>query len=142
MLENLRPPRGATHKKKRLGRGQGTHGKTSGKGHKGQGQKGNLPRPYFEGGQTPFIRRVPKRGFRPPFRENIQEINIQELVKHFKEGDTVTPEKLIEAGIMKKNIKFKILGKGNINYPLHIKNALISQGAKEKIEKAGGSVSS
>lgn len=137
MLSALRPPHGATHRKKRVGRGYGTHGKTSGRGHKGQGQRGTLPPPWFEGGQTPFIRRIPKRGFRSKFPEYYQVVNLEDLAK--VEADEITPEVLYQNGLI-KSLKepVKILGDGEISRAIVVKAHAFSKSAKEKIEKAGG----
>ncbi|GBD03999.1 50S ribosomal protein L15 [bacterium HR19] len=137
MLFALRPPHGATHRKKRVGRGYGTHGKTSGRGHKGQGQRGTLPPPWFEGGQTPFIRRIPKRGFRSKFPEYYQVVNLEDLAK--VEADEITPEVLYQNGLI-KSLKepVKILGDGEISRAIVVKAHAFSKSAKEKIEKAGG----
>lgn len=139
VLENLRPPKGAVHKKKRVGRGYGTHGKTSGRGHKGQGQRGTSPPPWFEGGQTPFVRRVPKRGFRSKFPKEYQIVNLKDI------GDLnvaeITPQVLWERGIIDSRHKpVKILGEGEVKVPLVLKVHAISASARKKIEEAGGRV--
>lgn len=139
ILENLKPPKGATHKKKRVGRGYGTHGKTSGRGHKGQGQKGTTPPPRFEGGQTPFIRRVPKRGFRSKFPNIYQIVNLKDLNKlNFSEID---PQILWQAGLIDSKSKpVKILGDGEISRQISVRVHAISESARKKIEQAGGKV--
>jgi len=142
-LGNLRPDPGSKHKEKRVGRGHGSgHGKTSGRGHKGQKAREGLDiRPWFEGGQTPIIRRVPKRGFRNPFKIEYVVVNVRELAKRFSEGEVVDPESLKNKGLVKgKNKLIKILGDGEINIPLTVRVHAISKSAKEKIEKAGGKV--
>ncbi len=139
ILSNLKPPKGATHRKKRVGRGYGTHGKTSGRGHKGQGQRGTLPPPYFEGGQTPFIRRIPKRGFRSKFPTVYQVINLKDLAKI--QSDVIDPQILWESGLIDSRFKpVKILGDGEISKPITLKVHAISGSARKKIEKAGGKI--
>ena len=142
-LENLKPFSRAKHKEKRVGRGHGSgHGKTSCRGHKGQkARKSPDISPWFEGGQTPIIRRVPKRGFKNPFKVEYKVINIKDLVKKFQPNEVVDENSLREKGLLKgKNKPVKILGEGEINIPLIVKVNAISQAAKEKIEKAGGKV--
>lgn len=141
-LSSLKPPDGSRKKRKRIGRGDGSgHGGTSTKGHKGQNARsGGRVRPGFEGGQMPLSRRLPKRGFRNPFRRNIVTVNIEEL-KRFPQGSVVDRSALLDAGLVKKaGDGIKILGKGNIDYAISVKVDMISRGAKDKIEAAGGSV--
>jgi len=139
ILDSLRPPYGATHRKKRVGRGYGTHGKTSGRGHKGQGQRGTNPPPWFEGGQTPLIRRIPKRGFRSKFPLEYQIVNIRDIAK--LEEDTIDPEILWRKRLIDSIRKpVKLLGVGKISKPVVIKVHAVSSSAREKIEKAGGKV--
>jgi large subunit ribosomal protein L15 len=141
-LGSLKPPDGSRKKRKRVGRGDGSgHGGTSCKGHKGQNARsGGGVRPGFEGGQMPLSRRLPKRGFRNPFRKEIVIINIEQLNK-FSQGSVIDKEVLVRAGLMKgKADGIKVLGKGNIEYPISLKIDMISRGAREKIEAAGGSV--
>jgi large subunit ribosomal protein L15 len=141
-LSSLRPPEGSRKKRKRIGRGDGSgHGGTSTKGHKGQNARsGGRVRPGFEGGQMPLSRRLPKRGFRNPFRKNIITINIDQL-KKFPAGSIIDRDALLEAGLVKKaGDGIKVLGKGSIEYPISVKVDMISRGAKSKIEAAGGSV--
>ncbi|HET6459224.1 MAG TPA: 50S ribosomal protein L15 [Syntrophales bacterium] len=141
-LSSLRSPEGSRKKRKRIGRGDGSgHGGTSTKGHKGQNARsGGRVRPGFEGGQMPLSRRLPKRGFRNPFRKNIITINIGQL-KKFPAGSTIDRDALLEAGLVKKaGDGIKVLGKGSIEYPISVKVDMISRGAKSKIEAAGGSV--
>ncbi len=142
-LENLKPFPGSKHKEKRVGRGHGSgHGKTSCKGHKGQkARKSPHISPWFEGGQTPIIRRIPKRGFKNPFKVEYKIFNIKDLVKKFQPNEVVNLETLKKKGFLKNTKKpVKILGEGEINYPLIVKVNAISSIAKEKIEKAGGKV--
>ena len=139
ILDNLRPPHGATHRKKRVGRGYGTHGKTSGRGHKGQGQRGTTPPPWFEGGQTPLIRRIPKRGFRPKFPVEYQVINIRDIAK-LKE-DVIDVELLWRKKLVDSRRRpVKLLGVGDISRAVVVKVHAVSSSAREKIEKAGGKV--
>jgi len=141
-LSNLRPNPGAKKRKKRVGRGIGSgHGKTSGRGTKGAGARsGKEKGPWFEGGQTPLYRRVPKRGFKNPFKKEYAIINLEVLENKFKENEEVTPIILKERKIVKKNLPVKVLGKGEITKPLILKVHAISSSAKEKIEKIGGKV--
>jgi large subunit ribosomal protein L15 len=139
ILSNLRPPYKATHRKKRVGRGYGTHGKTSGRGHKGQGQRGTLPPPWFEGGQTPFIRRIPKRGFRSKFPREYQIVNIKDIAK--LEETEITPQLLYQKGLIDTLRKpVKVLGKGEISKPILLKVHSISSSARAKIEAQNGKV--
>lgn len=141
-LGTLKPPEGSRKKRKRVGRGDGSgHGGTSCKGHKGQNARsGGGVRPGFEGGQMPLSRRLPKRGFRNPFRREIAIVNIEQL-KKFPEGSLIDEDSLISSGLIKrKGDTIKVLGKGDIDHPLSIKVDMISRGAKEKIVNAGGSI--
>jgi len=140
-LTDLAPAPGSKKKKKRVGRGPGSgHGKTSCRGHKGQkARSGGGVKPGFEGGQMPLQRRLPKRGFRNIFGKEYAIVNLGVL--NNLEEDVITPELLKEKGII-KNMKdgLKILGDGEITRPITVKAHAISAGAKEKIEKANGSV--
>ncbi len=141
-LGKLKPPEGSKKKRKRVGRGNGSgHGGTSCKGHKGQNARsGGKVRSGFEGGQMPLSRRLPKRGFRNPFRKSIVTIDINQL-KKFPEGSVIDEETLVRAGIVKhKRDGIKVLGRGSIDYPVSLKMNLISRGARDKIEAAGGSI--
>lgn len=141
-LSSLKPPEGSKKKRKRIGRGDGSgHGGTSTKGHKGQNARsGGRVRPGFEGGQMPLSRRLPKRGFRNPFRKNIIIINLDQL-RRFPAGSIIDRDTLVEAGLVKKTGDgIKVLGKGSIEYPISVKVDMISRGARSKIEAAGGSV--
>ncbi|MFT3691563.1 MAG: 50S ribosomal protein L15 [Kofleriaceae bacterium] len=143
-LHNLHPNKGATKAKKRLGRGRGSGtGKTSGKGVKGQkarpGHHG--ARFAFEGGQVPMPRRIPKRGFKNMNRVEAFPINVETLEKAFAAGATVDLASLREKGLVPKLAeKLKILAEGTITKKLSVKAHGVSAAAKEKIEKAGGSV--
>lgn len=141
-LEELKPAKGSTHRKKILGRGIGSGvGKTSGKGHKGQkARSGGNVRPGFEGGQMPLSRRLPKRGFNNIFAKSYVAVNVEVLDK-FNDGDEVTAETMLEKGIVSKTLDgIKLLGRGDVTKKLTVKVAKISASAKEKIEKAGGKV--
>ncbi len=142
-LNSLKPPYGAVKKKKRVGRGDSSgHGSTCGRGQKGQkARSGGQVKSYFEGGQMPLYRRLPKRGFKNIFKREYTIVNIRDLVKKFKENEEITPEKLLEVGLVKKKKQpIKILAEGDISFPLQIKVHKISQQAKAKIEAAGGRV--
>lgn len=139
-LHELKPAAGSRKKAVRVGRGIGSgHGKTSGRGHKGQkSRSGGGVRPGFEGGQMPLYRRVPKRGFTNIFKKEIVNINVEAL-NRFDNGTVVTPELLVEHRII-KNIKdgLKVLGEGNLKKALTVKAHGFSKSAIEKIEAAGG----
>ncbi|MGH9799168.1 MAG: 50S ribosomal protein L15 [Blastocatellia bacterium] len=141
-LNNLRAPEGATHKKKRLGRGQGSgFGKTSGRGNKGQKSRSGYSRKRgFEGGQMPLHRRLPKRGFTNIFKREWAEVNLIRLEELFEAGATVTPEVLVEKGLVRKSLKgsIAVLGKGELSKSLNITAHRFSESAKNKIEAAGG----
>ncbi len=141
-LSSLKRISGATKHNKRLGRGQGSgKGSTSGKGHKGQrSRSGAKKRSWFEGGQMPIQRRLPKFGFHHHGKIVYQIVNLQELEKVAKETD-ITPETLKKHGLIKKlDIPVKLLGTGDINKKLNVKVHALSKSAREKIEKAGGVV--
>ncbi|MFQ5823426.1 MAG: 50S ribosomal protein L15 [bacterium] len=139
-LGSLKYAPGSNRKKKRIGRGQGSgYGGTAGRGHKGQrSRSGSKRRPWFEGGQMPLQRRLPKRGFTNIFKKEFQIVNLKDLdrLKRVKE---VTPEILYDSGLIsKKNIPVKILGVGDLNKVIEISAHAFSASAKEKIEKIGG----
>ncbi len=142
-LHELKPAFGATHRKKRVGRGIGSgHGKTSTRGHKGQKSRrgyGELPA-FFEGGQTPFIMRIPKRGFKNPNKKEYEIVNIKTLEERFEANAEVTPEILKEKGIIHCTDAVKILGEGELSKPLTVKAHKFSKSAEEKIKNAGGTV--
>ena len=140
MLNTLKPNAGAKKKNKRVGRGSGSQGKTSGKGHKGQKSRSgvSLSR-WFEGGQTPLKLRVPKRGFKNIFKVNHDIINIKDL-SVFKADDIVTPEELISRGIIKASKPVKLLGNGDLDIKLTIKVHSASKSAIAKVEENGGTV--
>jgi large subunit ribosomal protein L15 len=141
-LNNLKAPEGATHKKKRVGRGPGSGlGKTSGRGNKGQkSRSGYSGMRGFEGGQMPLHRRLPKRGFTNIFKREWAEVNLADLEKQFEAGASVTPETLVEKGLVRKS-KAKsvvVLGQGELNKSLTVSAHRFSSTAKQKIEAAGG----
>ncbi len=142
-LHNMQPRPGSTHRVKRLGCGESSgHGKTSGKGHKGQkARSGGSLRLGFEGGQMPLIRRLPKRGFNnAAFHKTFAVVNLDEL-NHFKAGSTVTEEQLRAAKLVRgQGAGIKILGGGELKHALTIEVDRISVSAREKIEKAGGTI--
>jgi len=139
-LHQLKPPKGAKHKVKRLGRGDASgHGGTSTRGHKGHKARSGYRLPFnFEGGQMPLVRRIPKRGFTHLKRYKIEIVNLNKIEKKFNESEEVTPEKLKEKGLIKKIEFVKILGEGNLTKKLTIYAHHFSKKAKEKIEKLGG----
>ena len=143
-LHDLKPNRGAKHRRKRLGCGESSGlGKTSGRGHKGQkSRSGGGVRPGFEGGQMPLHRRLPKRGFNNTrFQDTIAIVNLQQLEAKFDDGATVDEESLRAVGLVTGQIDaIKVLGQGELTKKLTIKADAYSASAKEKIEKAGGSV--
>lgn len=143
-LHTLKPRPGAKHRTKRLGQGESSgHGKTSGKGHKGQkARSGGSIRLGFEGGQMPLIRRLPKRGFNnAAFKTNYAIVNLADL-NRFDDGATVDEAALLEAKLIRgKYDGVKILGTGELTKKLTISADKVSASAREKIEKAGGSIS-
>ena len=139
-LNELRPAPGSNKKRKRVGRGDGSgHGKTSGRGHKGQGARsGGNVQPGFEGGQMPLQRRLPKRGFHNPSRIEMSVVNIAQL-EGLPAGSEATPESLAEIGLVSgKSRPVKILGDGSLSKALTVRAHGFSAKAKEKIEAAGG----
>ncbi|MCP5535856.1 MAG: 50S ribosomal protein L15 [Akkermansiaceae bacterium] len=143
-LHTLKPNRGAKHRVKRLGCGESSGlGKTSGRGHKGQkARSGGGVRPGFEGGQMPLHRRLPKRGFNNTrFQDKIAVVNVASLNERFEDGDTVNMETLKTARLVKGTyVTVKVLGNGDLAKKLTVEGCKVSTTAKEKIEKAGGSV--
>lgn len=139
-LYELSPAPGSITAPKRKGRGIGTgNGKTAGRGHKGQNARsGGGVRPGFDGTSVPYIRKLPKRGFKNHFKTHYAEVNVASLAC-FEDGATVDTQSLIAAGIIKKDLDgVKILGTGTIDRKLTVKAAAFSASAKEKIEAAGG----
>ena len=140
-LNNLRPPKGMKHAKKRIGRGQGSgSGKTAGRGHKGaKSRSGFKFKRGFEGGQMPLHRRVPKRGFHNPFRVEYEVINLDTLATKFDVGTVVTPELLRERGLVAGGKRpVKILGRGEVGKALTVRAHKFSGKAAEKLAAAGG----
>ena len=140
-LNNLRPPKGAKHPKKRIGRGQGSgNGKTAGRGHKGaKSRSGYHFKRGFEGGQMPLHRRVPKRGFHNPFRVEYEVVNLDQLAARFDVGAIVTPEALRELRLVPSGVgRIKVLGRGEIGKNLTVRAHKFSGKAAEKIAAAGG----
>ena len=138
-LSSLKPPAGQRHPRKRVGRGMGSgHGKTSTRGHKGQGSRaGSGVRRGFEGGQMPLHRRLPKRGFRNIFRKRYAIINLKEIAQIAEPA--VSPELLLARGVIKNlHDGLKVLGEGELSAPVSVSAHLFSQSAREKILKAGG----
>jgi large subunit ribosomal protein L15 len=141
-LSNLKPPKGAKHAKKRIGRGQGSgNGKTAGRGHKGaKSRSGFKFKRGFEGGQMPLHRRVPKRGFHNPFRVEYEVVNLDTLADRFEAGTVVTPELLRERGLVSRGKqRVKVLARGEIGKALTVRVHKFSGKAAEKITAAGGS---
>ena len=139
-LHHLRPAAGAKTAKTRVGRGEGSKGKTAGRGTKGTKARYQVPA-GFEGGQMPIHMRLPKlRGFRNPNRVEFQPVNVGRIAELFPEGGTVTVEDLVAKGAVRKNQLVKVLGGGDVDIKLEITADAWSGSAKEKIEAAGGSI--
>ena len=139
-LNELSPAMGSTHVSKRKGRGHATgNGKTAGRGHKGQkARSGGGTRVGFEGGQMPLARRIPKRGFNNIFAKPLEAINVSAL-ERFESGATIDAQALLDAGVLSRcRYGFKVLGHGELTKSLTVKAAAFSEGAKSKIEAAGG----
>lgn len=126
--------------RKRIGRGSGSGwGKTSAKGHKGQNSRsGGGVRPGFEGGQMPLARRLPKRGFKNPFREEYEAVNVGRLMAAFEGKDEITLADMYAQGIAKKDAPVKVLGTGDVDKAVTIEAHRFSASAADKIAKAGG----
>ena len=140
-LNNIRAPKGATHKKKRVGRGPGSGtGKTAGRGNKGQkSRSGYSSKIGFEGGQMPLHRRLPKRGFTNIFKKEWIEVSLSALERSFEANEEVTPELLHARGLIKKAKRdVVVLGTGEISKALRISAHRFTRSAREKIEQAGG----
>jgi len=138
-LHELRPPKGAKKKRKRVARGD----KSAGRGTKGQkARSGGGVRPYFEGGQLPLVRRLPhKRGFHNPFQKEYAIVNVEKLNEVFGAGTEVSPQALAEAGITKSAaLPVKVLGRGKLEKPLTVRAHAFSDSARSKIEAAGGEI--
>ena len=140
-LNNLRPPVGMKHPKKRIGRGQGSgNGKTAGRGHKGaKSRSGFKFKRGFEGGQMPLHRRVPKRGFHNPFRVEYEVVNLDTLGLAFDAGTVITPDLLREHGLVAGGSRpVKVLARGDVGKALTVRAHKFSGKAAEKIAAAGG----
>jgi large subunit ribosomal protein L15 len=139
-VHHLRPAPGAKTAKTRVGRGEGSKGKTAGRGTKGTGARKNTPE-NFEGGQMPLHMRLPKlRGFNNPFRVEYQVVNVARLAELFPEGGEVTPLELVAKGAVRDGQPVKVLGNGELTVALTVSAHAFSASAKGKIEAAGGSV--
>ncbi len=138
-LHELQPAKGASSDVKRKGRGAGSgNGKTAGKGHKGQLARSGHKPAYFEGGQLPLVRRIPKRGFKNIFATRYSTVKLEDL-NRFDDGAVVDAQALAGAGLVKKTLDgVKVLGNGELTKKLTVKAAAFTASAKEKIEKAGG----
>lgn len=141
ILEELKPPAGARKKRKRVGRGIGSgHGKTACRGSKGQNARaGRGTKAGFEGGQMPLQRRLPKRGFRSPFKKLFSIIHIKDL-NRFPKDTVVDPELLFQSGLREKDRWVKLLSDGELQHPLTIRVHRVSQPALKKVEAASGRV--
>jgi large subunit ribosomal protein L15 len=139
-LHDLRPAKGAKKARIRVGRGEGSKGKTSGRGTKGTKARYQVP-VAFEGGQMPIHMRLPKlKGFKNPFKVEFQVVNLDKLSELFPEGGAVTPETLVAKGAVRKNLPVKVLGQGDLTVKVEVTANAFSGSAKEKIEAAGGTV--
>ena len=139
-VHHLRPAPGAKKDKTRVGRGEGSKGKTAGRGTKGSKARNNI-RPGFEGGQLPYHMRAPKlRGFKNPFRVEYQVVNLEKLAELYPSGGDVTVADLVSKGAVRKNEKVKVLGNGDIAVKLNVAVDKVSGSAEQKIVAAGGSV--
>lgn len=144
-IHNIGAPKGANRNKKRVGRGPGSgHGKTSTRGHKGQkSRSGYSGRAGFEGGQMPLQRRLPKRGFTNVFKKEWVEVKLSELANRFDADEPITPDGMVERGLIKKGrlARFEgvvVLGGGELTKALDISAHRFTKSAREKIEAAGG----
>ena len=147
-LSNLKPAKGATRSRKRIGRGVGSGygGHSSTRGDKGQKSRSGASIPiWFEGGQMPLQRRIPKFGFKNRFRTEYRGINVSRLSRLIEEGridasEVITPEVMVQAGVARKSDLIKILGSGELSSPVKVSAHAFSASAKSKIEGAGGEV--
>jgi large subunit ribosomal protein L15 len=138
-VHHLRPAPGAKTAKTRVGRGEGSKGKTAGRGTKGSGARNNIPE-NFEGGQMPMHMRVPKlRGFKNPFRVEYQVVNLDRLSSLFPQGGTIGVDELVAAGAVRAGHPVKVLGTGEITVAVQVTADAFSASAKDKIAAAGGS---
>ncbi|MGO4956371.1 50S ribosomal protein L15 [Luteococcus sp. Sow4_B9] len=139
-VHHLRPAPGAKTAKTRVGRGEGSKGKTAGRGTKGTGARKNVPE-AFEGGQMPMHMRLPKmKGFKNPFKVQYQVVNVGTIAELFPEGGAVSVDDLVAKGAIRKGHLVKVLGNGDIQVAVQVSADAFTGSAKEKIEKAGGSV--
>jgi large subunit ribosomal protein L15 len=140
-VNDLHPAPGAKTAKTRVGRGEGSKGKTSGRGTKGTKARYQV-RPGFEGGQLPLYMRLPKlRGFRSPFHKQYQVINLDDLSRFFPKGGKVTAEDLVKRNAVRDGYPIKVLGDGDVTVKFELSGVKASKSALEKIKKAGGSIS-
>lgn len=140
-MHDLKPAPGAKRDRIRVGRGEGSKGKTSGRGDKGTKKRYQV-RPGFEGGQLPLYMRLPKlRGFKSPFKKEYQVVNVAALAELFPQGGEITVANLVAKGAVRKGQPVKVLGDGEISVAFTIKGVKASASAKAKIEAAGGSIS-
>lgn len=137
-LHHLRPAPGAKTAKTRVGRGEGSKGKTAGRGTKGTGARKNVPQ-NFEGGQMPIHMRLPKlKGFKNPFRVEFQVVNVGRIAELFPKGGDVTVLDLVQVGAVRSGSLVKVLGKGEVPVALNVSAHAFSGSAKSKLEAAGG----
>ena len=140
-MHDLKPAPGAKRDRIRVGRGEGSKGKTSGRGDKGTKKRYQV-RPGFEGGQLPLYMRLPKlRGFKSPFKKEYQVVNVAALAELFPQGGEITVADLVAKGAVRKGQPVKVLGDGEISVAFTIKGVKASASAKAKIEAGGGSIS-
>ena len=139
-LHDLKPAAGSKKAKTRVGRGEGSKGKTAGRGTKGTGARKNTPQ-NFEGGQMPLHMRLPKlRGFKNPFRTEYQVVNLDRLSALYPDGGDVTAQDLADRGAVRKRQLVKVLGDGDLSVKVNVSAHKFSASAKDKIEAAGGTV--
>lgn len=140
-MHDLKPAPGAKKDRTRVGRGEGSKGKTSGRGDKGTKKRYQV-RPGFEGGQLPLYMRLPKlRGFKSPFKKEYQVVNVAALAELFPQGSEITVADLVAKGAVRDGYPVKVLGDGEVSAAYTIKGVKASASAKSKIEAAGGSIS-
>lgn len=140
-MHDLKPAPGAKKDRARVGRGEGSKGKTSGRGDKGTKKRYQV-RPGFEGGQLPLYMRLPKlRGFKSPFKKEYQVVNVAALAELFPQGGEITVADLVAKGAVRDGYPVKVLGDGEVSAAYTIKGVKASASAKSKIEAAGGSIS-
>lgn len=140
-MHDLKPAPGANKDRIRVGRGEGSKGKTSGRGDKGTKKRYQV-RPGFEGGQLPLYMRLPKlRGFKNPFKKEYQVVNVAALAELFPQGGEITVADLVAKGAVRNGFQVKVLGDGEVSAAYTLKGVKASASAKSKIEAAGGSIS-